>query len=62
MSVICDAIVILPTFGQFRAIRMPDSRCIVCKIYIFIKSNFYLTKTENRTKKSLIQLSHNGID
>ena len=35
MSENCDAIVIFPIFGQFGAIRKPDSRRIVCKIYIF---------------------------
>ena len=32
----CDVIVIFPIFGQFAAIRKPDSRRIVCKTYIFI--------------------------
>ena len=48
-----DVIAIFLIFGQFGAIRKPDSGCIVCKTYIFINSNFYLKKTENRTKKSL---------
>ena len=33
------AIVILPFYDQFRAIRKPDSRCMVCKTYIFVNSN-----------------------
>ena len=48
-----DVIAIFLIFGQFGEIQKPDSGCIVCKTYIFINSNFYLTKTENRTKKSL---------
>ena len=35
-----DVIVIFPVYGQFGAIRNPDSGCIVCKTYIFINSNF----------------------
>ena len=57
-------------YGQFGAIQKLHSGCTVCKTYIFIKSDllsyvifsskvtFYLTKTENSTKKSLAQLSH----
>ena len=55
----CDVIVIFQIFSQFGAARRPDSGHRVCKRYVFSKSNlFYLTKTENRTKKSLTQLSH----
>ena len=39
MSWNCDVIIIFPIYGQFGAIRKPDSRRIVCKTYIFIKSN-----------------------
>ena len=39
MSANCDVIVIFPIYGQFGAIRKPDSRHIVCKTYIFIDSN-----------------------
>ena len=53
-----DAIAIFPIYGQFRGIQKPDSGCIVYKKYMFIKSNLYLTKTENRTKKSLTQILH----
>ena len=35
----CDVIVIFPIFGQFGAIRKPDSERIVCKAYNFISSN-----------------------
>ena len=38
MSDNCDIIFIFPIYGQFRAIRKPDPRCIVCKTYIFINS------------------------
>ena len=31
MTVNCDVIVIFPIFGQFGAIRKPDSGNIVCK-------------------------------
>ena len=70
MSSYFDVIVIFPIYGQFGAIRMPDSRGIACKTYIFINSNllcyknftyFYLTfifYLEERTKESLTQLSH----
>ena len=34
-----DVIVIFWIYGQFAAIRKPDSGRIVCKTYIFIKSN-----------------------
>ena len=39
MSGNCDVIVNLVIYGQFGAIRKPDSVCIVCKIYIFINNN-----------------------
>ena len=51
MSENCDAIAIFLIYSQFGKIRKPDSGCIVCKTYIFIKITFYLTKTENRTNK-----------
>ena len=35
----CDVIVIFPIYGQFGAIRKPDSGHIVCKPYIFINNN-----------------------
>ena len=40
----CDVIVIFTFFGQFRAIRKPDSRRIVRKIYIFITSGLLSPK------------------
>ena len=39
MSANCNVIVIFPIYGQFGAIRKPDSRPIVCKTYIFINNN-----------------------
>ena len=51
ISVNCNVIVIL-----LGAIRKPDSGYIVCKASEIV--TFHLTKTENRTKKSLTQLSH----
>ena len=53
MSENCDAIAIFPIYNKFGAIGKPDSGHIASKTYIFIKSTFYLTKTENRTKKDL---------
>ena len=54
MSENCDAIGIFRISGQFGAVQRLDSRHRVCKSYVFI---FCLTRTENRTKKSLTQLS-----
>ena len=57
MSESCDAIASFLIYSQSGAMWKLDSRCIVCKTYIFSNSNLlYLTKTENRTKKSLSQL------
>ena len=39
MSPNCYLIVIFSIYGQFGAIRKPDSGRIVCKTYIFINSN-----------------------
>ena len=58
MSASCDVIVIFPIFDQFEAIWKTDSGRTACNTYIFISGNLYLTETENRTKKSLTQLSH----
>ena len=40
-----DVVVIFLIYGQFRAIRNPDSGHIVYKTYIFIKNNFLSYKT-----------------
>ena len=39
MSENCDAIVIFLIYGQFGAIRKPDSGRRVCKSYVFINSH-----------------------
>ena len=58
MSKNCDVFVVFSIYGQFGTIRKPYSERIVCKTYIFVNSNLYITKTENRTQKSLTQLSY----
>ena len=59
MSAKCDVIVIFPIYDQFGAIQKLYSERTVCITYFFLsKVTFYLTKTENRTEKSLSQLSH----
>ena len=40
MSENFDVIVIFPIYGQFGAIRKPESGRIVWKTFIFINSNF----------------------
>ena len=40
----CDVIVIFPIYGQFEAIREPDSGRIVYKTYIFINSSLLSCK------------------
>ena len=57
MSANCNIILIFPIYGQFGAIRKPDSGSMVCKTYISLIAIFYLTKTENKTKKYLTQIS-----
>ena len=42
MSENCGAIAIVPIYGQFGAIRKPDSGRIVCKTYISINSNLFV--------------------
>ena len=54
----CDVIVIFTVYGQFGAIQKPDSGRIICKAFFSLIATFYLTKTENRTEKSLTQHSH----
>ena len=53
----CDVIVIFPIYGQFRAIRKPDSEHIVFKTYIFINTNLFSYKN---WKQPLTQLSHSS--
>ena len=52
MSADCAVTAIFPIYGQFGAILKLDSRHIVCKLTFSQIVPFYLTKTENRTKKS----------
>ena len=58
VSANCDVIEFFPIYGQLWAIWKPDSERIVCKTYIFIKSNLLCYKNWKRTKKSQTQLSH----
>ena len=59
MSKNFNLIAIFPIYSQFGGIWRPDSGRIVCKTYVFILIvTFHLTKSENKTKKSLTQLSH----
>ena len=44
LSFVFEVIVIFPIYGQFEAIRKPDSRRIVCKNYVFISSNLLFYK------------------
>ena len=39
ISTKCVVIVVFPIYSQFGTIQKPDSIGIVCKTYIFIKSN-----------------------
>ena len=58
MSTNCDVIVIFPIYGQFGAIWKPDSGRMVRKTTFLLTVTLYVTKAENTTKKSLIQLSY----
>ena len=49
---------ICPIYGRFRAIYKPDSECMIKPDPSLLKATLYLTKTENRTKNSLTQLSY----
>ena len=44
MSENCDVIVIFRIFGQFGAVRKPDSGHRVCKSYAFSNSNLFSYK------------------
>ena len=58
MSTNCGIIDIFLFCDQFRAIRKLDSGLMVCQTYIFTNGNLLSYKTENRTKKSITQLSY----
>ena len=47
----CDVVVIFPVFGQYGAIRKPDSGCIICKTYIFINSKLLSYKNWKQSYK-----------
>ena len=50
-----DVTIIFLSYGQSEAIWKPDSRPMACvKLMFLLIATFYLTKTENRTKKSHI--------
>ena len=56
-----DVVVFSPIYDQFSVIQKPDSRCLFCKIYIFLKNNPWSSKSFcvfNRSKRSLTQLSY----
>ena len=53
----CDVTVIFRIFGKSGVVRRPDSGHRV-NVMLSVTATFCLTKTENRTKKSLTQLSH----
>ena len=55
MSAKWDVIVSFPIYDQFRAIRKPDSGCIVCKTYMFINSNLLFYKNWKQNWKALTQ-------
>ena len=57
----CDVITIFPIYGQFAVTwKIPDSQS--AKLTFSLTVTCYLTKTENRTKKSLTQLSQNCFE
>ena len=58
MSVICDAVVIFPIYGQFGAIRQLDYGYMICKTYININSNLLSYKSSKQNSKSPTQLSY----
>ena len=58
-----DFIAIFSICSQFEAIRKLDSSCVVVVPFnLSLIVAFYLTKSEHRTKKSLMQLSHNCFE
>ena len=57
-----DVTVIFSSHGQFGAIWNPYSGGWSVKLTFPLKVTFYLTKSENRTKKSLTQLSYYSFE
>ena len=39
MSTKCDVIIIFPIYGKSEAVWKPDSKCMVCKTYVYINSS-----------------------
>ena len=59
ISANCDVIVIFLINDRFGAIRKTDSGRLVCKTYVFFRSNLLSYKnSKKKTKKSLTQFSH----
>ena len=54
----CDVIVFFLIYGQFAANWKPDTGRIVGKLTFSLTTIFYLTKTENRTKKCRTELPY----
>ena len=51
MSKKCDAIIIFPIFGHFRAIQNPDSERRVYKTYVLINNNPLSYKNRKQNQK-----------
>ena len=58
MSENCNVTVIFFIFGQFGAVRRPDSEHRICKCYVFSNSNLFLQKLKTELK-NLEHSSHN---
>ena len=54
----CHVIVFFPIYGKSAATRKPGSGRMVIKLTFLLPISFDFTKTENRTRKSLTQLSY----
>ena len=54
----CYVIVNFTIYGQFGAVGKPNSRCMICKTYIFIQGNLLSYKNWNRTKTFSTHLSY----
>ena len=50
ISANCNDIVIFLIYSQFEAIWKPDSGRIVCKIYIFIKTDLFIILQKLKTE------------
>ena len=58
MSANCNVIFIFTIYSQFAAIGKPDFGRISVQLTFSLTITFYLTKTENGTKKNLYHSSH----